>query len=88
MEPTSTGHTCPKCGSTDYLFRGRKKVAAEPGKPPVTETKYRCKGCGHEWRFAYLPSRYSVVSYRRRTGRYPFAVGFQTVACGSSSSRS
>jgi DNA-directed RNA polymerase subunit M/transcription elongation factor TFIIS len=50
MEPTSPGRTCPKCGSTDYLFRGRKKLTDEPGKPPVTETKYRCKACGHEWK--------------------------------------
>jgi DNA-directed RNA polymerase subunit M/transcription elongation factor TFIIS len=49
MEPTSPGRTCPKCGSTDYLFRGRKKVT-EPGKPEAVETKYRCKGCGHEWK--------------------------------------
>jgi hypothetical protein len=49
LEPTSTGRACPKCCSTDYLFRGRKKVT-EPGKAEVVETKYRCKGCGHEWK--------------------------------------
>jgi DNA-directed RNA polymerase subunit M/transcription elongation factor TFIIS len=49
MEPSSTGRACPKCGSTDYLFRGRKKVSAEPGKPEAVETKYRCRACGHEW---------------------------------------
>ena len=48
METTSTGRTCPKCGSTDYLFRGRKKVATEPEKPEAVEPKYRCKACGHD----------------------------------------
>jgi DNA-directed RNA polymerase subunit RPC12/RpoP len=41
---------CPECGSREYLFRGRKKVVAEGGQPAAVETKYRCKGCGHEWR--------------------------------------
>jgi DNA-directed RNA polymerase subunit M/transcription elongation factor TFIIS len=50
MEPTSTGRACPKCGSTDYLFRGRKKLTEEPGKAGAVETKYRCKECGHEWK--------------------------------------
>jgi DNA-directed RNA polymerase subunit M/transcription elongation factor TFIIS len=50
MEPTSTGRSCPKCGSSDYLFRGRKKLAEEPGKPAGVETKYRCRACGHEWK--------------------------------------
>jgi hypothetical protein len=40
-----TGRTCPKCDSTDHLFRGRKKVVAERGKPEVVETKCRCKAC-------------------------------------------
>jgi hypothetical protein len=48
MEPTSPGRTCPRCGSTEYLFRGRKKVAAEAGKPEAVETECRCKACGHE----------------------------------------
>jgi DNA-directed RNA polymerase subunit M/transcription elongation factor TFIIS len=42
--------TCPKCGSGDYQFRGRKKVAAAGGQPEATETKYRCKRCEHEWK--------------------------------------
>jgi DNA-directed RNA polymerase subunit M/transcription elongation factor TFIIS len=42
--------TCPKCGSGEYMFRGRKKVEAEEGKPKAVETKYKCKACGHEWR--------------------------------------
>jgi DNA-directed RNA polymerase subunit M/transcription elongation factor TFIIS len=50
MEPTITGRTCPKCGSTDYRFRGRKTVAAEPGRAEAVETKYRCQACGHEWK--------------------------------------
>ena len=42
--------TCPKCGSGEYAFRGRKKVQAENGATQAVETKYRCKACGHEWR--------------------------------------
>jgi DNA-directed RNA polymerase subunit M/transcription elongation factor TFIIS len=44
--------TCPKCGSGDYSFRSRKTIAAatEKNEPAAVETKYRCKGCGHEWR--------------------------------------
>ncbi len=40
--------TCPKCGSGDYAFRGRKTVA--DGQGEATETKYRCKACGQEWK--------------------------------------
>jgi transposase-like protein len=40
--------TCPECGSTDYLFRGRKKIATDHGQ--FTDTKYRCKLCGKEWK--------------------------------------
>jgi hypothetical protein len=43
MEPTSTGRSCPKCGSNGYLFRGRKKVSADPGKAEAVETGCRCK---------------------------------------------
>jgi transposase-like protein len=49
MEKQVGGRTCPECGSGDYQFRGRKKVAEE-GKGEAVETKYRCKVCGHEWR--------------------------------------
>jgi DNA-directed RNA polymerase subunit M/transcription elongation factor TFIIS len=44
--------SCPKCGSVEYMFRSRKKVALEPGQgaEAAVETKYRCKACGHEWR--------------------------------------
>ena len=41
---------CPACGSADYRFRGRKKMAAESGEGAVTETKYRCQPCEHEWK--------------------------------------
>jgi DNA-directed RNA polymerase subunit M/transcription elongation factor TFIIS len=49
MEPeTWKTRACPKCGSQDYLFRGRKKVG-ENGTAAM-ETKYRCKTCGNEWK--------------------------------------
>jgi hypothetical protein len=37
--------TCPKCRSREYLFRGRKKIAAEAGQGATIETKYACKAC-------------------------------------------
>ena len=40
--------TCPACGSGNYQFRSRKKIAEE-GKEAV-ETKYCCKSCNHEWK--------------------------------------
>jgi transposase-like protein len=46
----ATAKTCPKCGSGNDQFRSRKKVAAEDGQGEQTETKYRCKECGHEWK--------------------------------------
>ena len=46
----TTPKTCPKCGSREYLFRGRKKLPAEGEQPAQTETKYRCKSCEHEWK--------------------------------------
>jgi DNA-directed RNA polymerase subunit M/transcription elongation factor TFIIS len=39
---------CPKCGSDDYEFRSRKKVA-EDGKPEGWDTRYRCKVCKNVW---------------------------------------
>src|SRR5262249_35729014 len=44
--------TCPKCGSGEYTFRGRKKIEAEAekGEPEAWLTRYRCKSCGHEWK--------------------------------------
>jgi transposase-like protein len=41
---------CPKCGSTDYAFRGRKKVSQDGGQQATVETRYRCKACGKEWK--------------------------------------
>jgi hypothetical protein len=40
---------CPECGGKDYVFRGRKKIAAEEEKPAATLTKYMCRDCGHAW---------------------------------------
>ena len=42
---------CPKCGKSEYKFRGRKKLPANPetGEPQQWDTKFRC-ACGHEWR--------------------------------------
>jgi transposase-like protein len=48
-ESQSASKTCPACGSTDYVFRSRKKVAATPGQEAV-ETKYKCRACGKEWK--------------------------------------
>jgi DNA-directed RNA polymerase subunit M/transcription elongation factor TFIIS len=42
--------TCPACGSGDYTFRSRKKIEAAEGQEAATETKYRCKTCGKEWK--------------------------------------
>ena len=50
MEQQKTERACPKCKSRDYRFRSRKKIEAENGRPEAVETKYRCQGCGHEWR--------------------------------------
>ena len=51
-KPPAAARTCPRCGSPDYLFRGRKKVPADPGKGEQEggETKYRCKACEKEWK--------------------------------------
>jgi len=52
--PTVTGEQtgqkpgCPTCGSGDYVFRGRKKIA-RPDEGPVMETKHACRGCGCLW---------------------------------------
>jgi DNA-directed RNA polymerase subunit M/transcription elongation factor TFIIS len=42
--------TCPKCGSGDYHFRGRKKIEPTEDQEAAVETKYRCQACGHEWK--------------------------------------
>jgi hypothetical protein len=51
-KPPAAARTCPRCGSPDYQFRGRKKVPADQGKgePEGWETKYRCKACEKEWK--------------------------------------
>jgi DNA-directed RNA polymerase subunit M/transcription elongation factor TFIIS len=41
---------CPECSSKQYVFRGRKKIAAEADQPAAVETRYMCKECGHAWR--------------------------------------
>ena len=50
QEPTAK--SCPKCGSGEYTFRGRKKIVPDPvqGEGEAVETKYRCKACTHEWK--------------------------------------
>ncbi len=48
MSEELPSRTCPECGSDDYAFRHRKKVATDEGE--AVETKYRCKSCGHEWK--------------------------------------
>ena len=48
MEPSK--RVCPKCNSVDYVFRGRKKIAAAEGQPEATETRYQCRACDHGWK--------------------------------------
>jgi hypothetical protein len=48
MDDPAGKRTCPACDSDDYAFRGRKKVEV-PGKQE-TETRYRYKKCGHQWK--------------------------------------
>jgi len=49
--------SCPQCGSKDYVFRGRKKIAAKPDQPAAVETKYICRECGNEWKENVAVSR-------------------------------
>ena len=50
-ERRSTGSGCPDCGSADYVFRGRRKVAPEPGEQgQLVETKRACRACGYQWK--------------------------------------
>jgi hypothetical protein len=41
---------CPKCGSREYVFRGRKKLPTEAEQPAAVEAKYACKVCRHGWK--------------------------------------
>lgn len=41
---------CPKCGSDDYVFRGRKNIAAKEGQEEAVETRYLCRKCEHGWK--------------------------------------
>jgi transposase-like protein len=41
---------CPACGSENYTFRSRKPIEATAGQEAMLETKYRCKGCGKDWK--------------------------------------
>jgi hypothetical protein len=52
MEQQISSRACPKCGSGNYLFRGRKHIPAdlEKAQQAAIETKYCCKACSHEWR--------------------------------------
>lgn len=47
---TQATRSCPKCGSGDYLFRGRKNIAATTEQPAAIETRYLCRHCGHAWK--------------------------------------
>jgi len=44
------GRSCPACGSGDYAFRSRKQIEATAEQEAMLETKYRCKGCGKDWK--------------------------------------
>jgi len=51
MQPFVNPARCgPECSSREYVFRGRKTVSAESGKPAAAETKYACEACGNAWR--------------------------------------
>lgn len=45
-----SGRVCPECSGGDYVFRGRKKIAASGENLPSVETKYHCRDCGNEWK--------------------------------------
>jgi transposase-like protein len=48
MTPT-TCRTCPKCGSGNYAFRGRKQIEATADREAMLVTKYLCKDCQADW---------------------------------------
>jgi DNA-directed RNA polymerase subunit M/transcription elongation factor TFIIS len=41
---------CPECGSREYVFQGRKKIAADVEQTAAVETRYMCKECNHMWK--------------------------------------
>jgi DNA-directed RNA polymerase subunit M/transcription elongation factor TFIIS len=49
-ELVNPARCCPECGSREYVFRGRKKIAADANQPPVIDTKYAYRECGHTWK--------------------------------------
>ncbi len=49
-ELTKPSRTCPACGSGDYVFRSHKQIEATAEQQAMLETKYRCKGCGKDWK--------------------------------------
>jgi DNA-directed RNA polymerase subunit M/transcription elongation factor TFIIS len=49
-QPVTSRRTCPECGSTEYLFWGRKQIAAAAQQQAAVETTHRCKVCGHQWK--------------------------------------
>jgi hypothetical protein len=42
--------SCPACGGGDYAFRSRKQIEVTADQEAMLETKYRCKGCGKDWK--------------------------------------
>lgn len=42
--------SCPACRSTDSAFRSRKQIEATAEQGAMLETKFRCKGCGKDWK--------------------------------------
>jgi DNA-directed RNA polymerase subunit M/transcription elongation factor TFIIS len=50
MTSNTRARSCPKCGSSSYTFRIRKQIEATAEQEAILETKYRCKGCGVEWK--------------------------------------
>jgi DNA-directed RNA polymerase subunit M/transcription elongation factor TFIIS len=58
-QPKTPSRTCPACGSANYTFRSRKQIESTPEQEAMLETKYRCKGCGEEWKEKVPASRVS-----------------------------
>jgi hypothetical protein len=52
VQPYVPSRKCPKCGKSDYKFRGCKKIPPNPetGDGEQWDTKFRCRACEHEWR--------------------------------------